>query len=248
MDGNDARPPRTRLVILCVMLASSIALAGVIGGSGGGGGGSATLDPNRADVASTYRATGVLPDGGASTGPLYTCDGTLYPCFDFGAGGGASNCNAIGTNAGGDLVVGNANSGCIARFGQVHGSQLGTNNTALVGSQIIRLPSTSALDVTAPQGLTINATTAIKGVVRASVSVDFASVPNSTCLAQSVTVTGAAVGDAVSVNADFSMPAPVGIGNARVTATNTVDLRLCNHDPVAAQDPPAGNFIFRLER
>jgi hypothetical protein len=206
--------------------------------TGGGGGGTATaLDPATTYQASAYRAS-------TATGPGFRCDNTLATCVDVGPG----TCNDLGTNVAGELVVGGASGSCVSRFGQICGTQLGCNNTALVGSQLIRLPSTSPLDVTAPQGMAINGTTPTKGVVRASVSMDFASIPNATCLAQSVTVTGALVGDHVSVNADFAMPAPVGIGNARVTATNTVDLRLCNHDPVTSQDPAAGNFIFRLER
>lgn len=215
--------------------------------SSGGGASGATVDVlaalvGKQVVANDYRAT-------TATGPGFTCDGTLTACVDFGPGGGANNCNAIGTNAGGDLLVGNANTGCIARFGQVFGSQIGTTNTALVGNQLIQAGGGAGImDFTGSGGFRINNTTPIKGVVRATVNADFPSIANGSCSVMSVSVTGATLGDAVSANADFALPADIGIGNARVTSANTVDLRLCNHNAALAQDPAAGNFILRLER
>jgi len=88
----------------------------------------------------------------------------------------------------------------------------------------------------------------VSRVVTAAVVYDFPSIPNGSCTTADVTVPGAATGDTVSVNADFALPAPVGIGNARTTATDTVTLRLCNHDPTNSQDPASGTFRFRIER
>lgn len=88
----------------------------------------------------------------------------------------------------------------------------------------------------------------VSRVLTVPVTFDFPSVPNGTCTTSDVTVAGAAVGDTVSVNADFALPATIGIGNVRSTATNTVTLRLCNHDPTNAQDPASGIYRFRIER
>lgn len=77
---------------------------------------------------------------------------------------------------------------------------------------------------------------------------DAPSVPNGACITPAVTVTGAALGDSISVNADFALPMSVSIGNVRTTAANTVSLRLCNSSLSSSQDPDSGTYIFRIER
>lgn len=88
----------------------------------------------------------------------------------------------------------------------------------------------------------------ISRVLTVPITFDFPSVPNGSCTTASITVTGAALNDTISVNADFTLPASVGIGNVRSTATDTVSLRLCNHDPTNAADPDSGIYRFRIER
>lgn len=88
----------------------------------------------------------------------------------------------------------------------------------------------------------------ISRVLVVPVTFDAPSVPNGTCITPSVTVTGAALNDTITVNADFALPATVSIGNVRATATDTVALRLCNVSPTTSEDPASGVYRFRIER
>lgn len=233
-------------LLLIPVRARAQAFGGVFPGSGGGGG-MCTLDGTQPGIATYYRAT-------ATTGTGFQCDATLTSCVDLGPG----DRNSIGTNPAGDILWGPASGSTttVRIFGN-----LTLNNVLTVAGSIDLYGSggsgggnlnntfpSSPVRVTDADGLIINGTSAIKGVVRASVTFDFPSIPNGTCGVSSLTVTGAAVGDYVSINADFVLPTTVGIGNARVTATNTVDLRLCNHDAALSADPASGAYLVRLER
>jgi hypothetical protein len=88
----------------------------------------------------------------------------------------------------------------------------------------------------------------VSRVLVVPVTYDFPSVANSACVESSVTVTGAAANDTISVNADFALPTDVSIGNARATGANTVALRLCNSNASTPQDPASGSYRFRIER
>ena len=218
-----------------------LALGQVFPGGGSGSGGVCSLDPASTAITERYRAT-------ATTGTGYQCDATLDSCVDLGPG----TRNTVGTNVAGAVCLGpcSGSGTAVLVFGDMTISNVTTIGAALdfSGSSFIRNPLGGTVKVTDPDGLVINATSAIKGVVRASVTFDFPSIPNGTCGVSSLTVTGAAVGDYVSINADFVLPTTVGIGNARVSATNTVDLRLCNHDAALSADPASGAYLVRLER
>lgn len=215
------------------------------GNWGASSGGACTLDGTAQAVATSYRAT-------ATTGTAFQSDAVLECSFD--TGPGARNC--VGTNVSGEILLGpgSGNTTVVRAFGDVNAVQfIGSNITAsaafiLGTSGFLTNSSANPVSVTDADGFRINSTTAIKGWVQAAVAVDFASINNNACLTQSVTVTGAAVGDAVWGNADFALPLGVVVGNVRVTATNTVELTLCNVTSGGALDPALGNFIFRLSR
>lgn len=231
-----------RAAILLALLSSLPAAAQVFPG---GGGGMCTLDGTQAGVATSYRAT-------ATTGTAYQVDSVLECGYD--TGPGTRNC--IGTNVSGDILLGpgSGSTTIVRNFGDYIGLQItGSNVTAsaafILGNNAFLVNSTGVKPVlvTDSDGFQINGTTAIKGWVQATVTVDFASVGGGACVTQSVTVTGAAVGDAAWGNADFAIPLGVSVGNVRVTATNTVELTLCNVT-AGPLDPASGSFIFRLSR
>jgi hypothetical protein len=228
--------------VLAAFAVTLLALGQVFPG-GSGGGGTCSLDPAAVGIAPSYRATTTTDTG-------YQCDALLTSCVDLGPGAR----NFIGSNVAGDITLGpqSGNTTVVRTWGSMY-----VTNILQVASQVDILGSSAHLANTFPSapvrvtdadGLIINGTSAIKGVVRASVTFDFPSIPNGTCGVSSLTVTGAAVGDYVSINADFVLPTTVGIGNARVSAANTVDLRLCNHDAALSADPASGAYLVRLER
>lgn len=237
-----------RAVFVAVLLAALPAGAQRIRLTGGGAatGGVCTLDGTADAIAVRYRAT-------ATTGTGFQVDAVLDCGFD--TGPGTRNC--IGTNAVGDILLGpgSGNSTVVRAFGDVNAIQVfGSNITAATAfiltnnAFLTNSTAAKAVLVTDVDGFQINGTTALKGWVQAAVTVDFASIGNNACATQSVTVTGAAVGDAAWGNADFALPLGVSVGNVRVTATNTVELTLCNVTAGGALDPSSGSFIFRLSR
>lgn len=84
-------------------------------------------------------------------------------------------------------------------------------------------------------------------VVEVAVTADVAEIAASSCLATSVTVTGAAAADTIWANADFALPLGVLVGNVRSTAANSVELTLCNVT-AGSLDPASGSYRFRIER
>lgn len=210
------------------------------------GGTACALASSTSAFASYFRATTV------TAGQVgFQCDGVNPQCVDLGPG----SRNAIGTNILGEILLGpgSGNTTVVRNFGDYVGLGItGSNVTALAAfilgtNSFLVNSSANPVRVTDADGLQINGTTAIKGWVQAAVAVDFASVGASACVTQSVTVTGAAVADAAWGNADFALPLGVSVGNVRVTATNTVELTLCNVT-AGALDPSSGNFLFRLSR
>lgn len=209
----------------------------------GGGGGVCSLDSTTEALAESYRATAVSGTG-------YQVDAVLACGVDLGPG--ARNC--LGTNVGGDILLGPASGN--TTIVRVYGSEYITNilqvaaQVDIIGSSAHlanTFPST-AVKVTDADGFQINGTTAIKGWVQVAVTHDFGSINNNACVAESVTVTGAAVNDAAWGNANFALPLGVSVGNVRVTATNTVELTLCNVTAGGPLDPASGSYIFRLSR
>jgi len=80
--------------------------------------------------------------------------------------------------------------------------------------------------------------------LRQSVTVDFGSITNATTGTATATVTGAAVGDEVVVNAP-SLEADLVLANAHVSAANTVTIRIGNVS-AAPIDPASQAFIITV--
>jgi hypothetical protein len=75
------------------------------------------------------------------------------------------------------------------------------------------------------------ATLAFQGqgaIITGSVAVDPASIAATTCAETQLTITGAAAGDVVVFTPPASLEAGLCYSGARVSAANTVQLRLCN--------------------
>lgn len=235
---------RTKILAGVLVLVATGAFASAIS-SGGSGGGTGTVDVLAALVgqnvsAATYTAT-------TSTGPAFFSTGDLVDAVKLGTGPRAT----IGTCNGGAVCIGplsGSDTGLYLSGFFVARSAQFTSEVDLLGDNAYLRNNSGPLRINDVDGLVINGTTALKGRVAVAVVFDSASINNGTCLAQSVTVTGAALGDSVGVNADFDLPDTVMIGNARVTATNTVSLRLCNVDVALPKNPDSGPYNFVLER
>ena len=227
-----------------VLLTASVAGAAVFGGGGGGAG--AVVDVlaellGENVSANSYTAT-------TATGPGLQCNGNLASCVRLGSGTRAY----LGTNSSGDILLGpddgsNATGVRISGYVRALSAQF-IGPVDLLADNAYLTNNAGVLRLYDLDGISFNDTTPLKGRVALAVTFDSAAINNGTCLAQSVTVTGAALGDSVKVNADFELPDTVMIGNARVTAPNTVALRLCNVDVALAKDPVSGPYNFVLER
>jgi hypothetical protein len=92
--------------------------------------------------------------------------------------------------------------------------------------------------------LTVGAGSTISGYISNTAALDFPSTAAGTCEALTITLTGAAVGDAVILGVDnASIPGVNYIyPTAWVSATNTVTVKGCNIQTVSALDPASGTF------
>lgn len=238
------RHPYVAAFFAVLALGSGVAMASKIG-AGGGGGVGAAVDVLGALVgqdvnANSYTAT-------TTTGPAFISTGDRVDAVKLGTGARAS----IGTCNGGAICLGpstgNSTGVYVSGF-IVSTSQQVQGELDLLGDNAYLRNNSGAVNVRDTDGLSINDTTPVKGVVLARVTFDFPSITNNACSTQSVTVTGAALQDYVKANADFALPADVSIGNARVTSANTVELKLCNHSSTGPQDPASGAYNFEIMR
>jgi hypothetical protein len=92
--------------------------------------------------------------------------------------------------------------------------------------------------------LTVGAGSTISGYISNTAALDFPSTAAGACEVLTITLTGAAVGDAVILGVDnASIPDPEYIyPTAWVSATNTVTVKGCNIQTVSALDPASGTF------
>jgi hypothetical protein len=99
---------------------------------------------------------------------------------------------------------------------------------------------------TASQVLRVNsgatATEWFTGTITNTATLDFPSTAAGTSSDLTITVTGAADGDAVSIGVANGSTVANGCFTAWVSATNTVTIRFSNNDLVAALDPASGTF------
>lgn len=237
---------RTKVLAGLLVLVSGVAVASAIS-SGGSGGAGAAVDVLAALVgkdvnANSYTAT-------TSTGPAFYSTGDLVNAVRLGTAPRAT----IGVCNPGqpDVCIGPNDFGFTSKlvlWGDFTTQTIVARTFLDVQGSAYIINNAGPVMVTDTDGLVINNTTPIKGNVMARVTFDFPSITNNACSVQSVTVTGAALQDAVHANADFSLPADVSIGNARVTAANTVELKLCNHSSSGPQDPVSGAYVFEFRR
>ena len=187
----------------------------------------------------------------ASTGSGFACTSQLDSCVDLGPGA----CNYLGTDASGRVRIGSA---CAPEVWIGDGTtrmQPGNvqiiNGALFVNGTYIQNTSTGAVVIDDADGLNINATTAIKGVVMVAVTVDIGSIAASTCDDVTATVAGVSTNDLVFVTPNFDMAATdISISNARVTnaGTDEVTFRACNIDYDDPQDPDSGSYLFLVMR
>ncbi len=108
---------------------------------------------------------------------------------------------------------------------------------------------TSEIDLKAPESLSASFTqtlTAATGIIPAclngSATLDFADTAAGTSTDLTVTVTGAADGDLVSIGISNGSTVANGCFTGWVSATNTVTIRFANNSLVASLDPASGTF------
>ena len=88
----------------------------------------------------------------------------------------------------------------------------------------------------------------LTGILTATASLDFGSTLTNASEDLTITVTGAALGDCVSLGIPEVSDTPEAGYHAWVSATDTVSVRFNNHD-ASTQDPAAGTFrviVFRI--
>jgi hypothetical protein len=234
-----------RTILLVALLASAAASAQIFPGNGGGGGVTPT-DVQAALVGQAINASSYTATSG-TTG--FQCTGDPAVCLRYGTAPRATL--GVCTAGSPDLCVGPNDFGFTSKltvWGDITSQTLVARTFIDLQGSAYLINNSGAVTVTDADGLVINGTSAMKGVVRTAVTYDAAAITNNACSVQSVTVAGAAVGDTVSVSADFSLPQGVGIGNVRVTAANTVELTLCNVTTGGTLDPASGTYRFRMER
>lgn len=78
--------------------------------------------------------------------------------------------------------------------------------------------------------------------LRGSATLDFPSTAAGTCEVLTITVTGAAVGDEVLLGVPSSIDPEGVFPTARVSATNTVEVKFCNIQTITALDPASGTY------
>lgn len=161
-----------------------------------------------------------------------------------------------GTAAGGDLYQFSTSSSCP---GMVAGRKmsfdiLGNASAVFIGTNAGAwfLTAASAADIslttsgggsTAITAVKIGGGTRITESVRASATIDFASIAAQTCVTNTITVTGAAANDETSC----SIPAAIENGLSAtcwVSSADTVSVRLCNVT-TGAIDPASGTYSAR---
>ena len=235
---------RTKILVGVLVLVATGAAASAIS-SGGNGGAASAVDVLAALVgqnvnANSYTAT-------ATTGTAFQSTGDLVTAVRLGTAPRAT----IGTCSSGGVCIGPDDFGFTTKlyvWGDITTQTVVARTFLDVQGSAYIINNAGAVMVTDTDGFVVNGGTPLKGRVAVAVTFDSAAINNGTCLAQTLTVTGAVLGDAVGVNADFELPDTVMIGNARVTAANTVSLRMCNVDVALSKDPVSGPYNFVLER
>lgn len=172
----------------------------------------------------------------ASTGTAYNVSSVLSCALD--TGPGANNC--IGTDASGRVILaagagtGEVWIGESASITMTENGVLINTNGAFIcrgGCVITNDFSTDPVRITDPHGMSINATTSVKGILLASVTIDVAQIDPQKCDDVTATVAGVEANDTVYITNNFDPVATeVIFTDPRVTnaATDQVTFRACN--------------------
>jgi len=202
-----------------------------------------TIDPNRHDAASTYA-------GSSATGPVFDCqNASSAGCVSFGPGA----CTMAGVNGSGFIQFG---IGCspVLDVGDSTRIQSGqatfTNGGVFLNGTTYLQNASGAVAVNDVDGLAINSTTPLKGLLITSVTVDIGSIDANACADVTATVAGVNANDAVYVTPNAALGVgDVVVGNARVTnaATDEVTFRACNASS-GPENPNSAAFLFLVMR
>jgi hypothetical protein len=234
-----------RALLLVVLVGmTTTALASVITGSGaGGGGGESGCGVDTSCEAPTFAAT-------TTDGVGYACNSTLATCLDVGPG----VCNQIGTNTAndGEIILGMAgNAACVTRVGQLLGaSQVQVVNGPFTCSGACYLQDDNGpVVITDSDGLLLNGGVALKSILSTTATLDFPSIPNDSTATLTTTVAGAVANSPVIVIANCALEENINVDQRRVSAANTVSIRLRNHDQTNPIDPASCSYsilVFSL--
>lgn len=190
----------------------------------------------------TYTAT-------ASSGSGYACNSALATCVDLGPGAN----NGIGTNASGHILLGPENgTSTIVKVNDTvtieAGSAQFTNMDVKINNNACLVDPTNDVDVCDADGITINDTTPIKGILVVAVTIDIPAIA-AACDEITTTVAGVNANDAVFITPDFDMTVEVQVANARVTNAVTDEVKFLACDPSGGGlDPASGSYLFLVMR
>lgn len=188
--------------------------------------------------ASTFTATE------ASSGPAYAVSSVLTCAVDFGPG--AFDC--AGTNGSGYVQF---PAGAVFDVGstRVQDAQVIVSNGFFSASNSGFRDLVGAIKLNDTDGVSINSTTAITGMLLVAVTIDLSPVTGG-CDDVTATVAGVEANDAVFVTPNFNLNADdISVGQARVTnaAADEVTFRVCDVGGGGA-DPDSGSFLFWVVR
>jgi hypothetical protein len=246
----------TKAVVLSafgLLVASNVLLPAVARAQWASAGGASAAQVLEALLGQTVTAERFVAS--AASGTAYACNAALASCVDLGPGA----LNHIGTNGSGDILLGDAAGNPTVGIGpstRFTGNGTWTNtNGAFVcnnGCFIVDQFGTSPVDIDDADGLDINNTTPIKGVVMLSATIDIAAIGPGHCMPVIATVAGVEVNDRVflSPNFDLSASAPnTTVSNARVTNAGTDQVTFTACDATGTgEDPASGSYLFLVIR
>jgi hypothetical protein len=200
----------------------------------------------REDVAASYEGTD-------ATGPVFSCQNVASAvCVDLGPGSHNNLC----TNVSGEILLGCGSTSTIIRVGEgtiIQNGQITIPNGAInADGTVIRNNAGGqggTVHIEDAQGLMVNSTTPIKGVLLLPVTVNLGDLTDQ-CDDVTATVAGVEANDYVFVTPNGDLAAAnIIVGNARVTnaGTDEVTFRACD---VAngSDDPASASFLFLVMR
>jgi hypothetical protein len=188
-----------------------------------------------------------------TSGAGFACSAELASCVDLGPG----TLNSLGTNASGDILVGDGN--VTVRVGGSGGAIVMTGNGSLTntngavncdGNCQIRDSGNGVLPINTTGGVSINSTSNMTGFHLVPVTLDIPAIAGA-CDLVTATVAGVEANDGVFITTNFDMGpgAEVQVSNARVTNAGTDQVTFLACDPSGGGlDPASGAYLFWVVR